>query len=210
MSTKANFTQSKTFKLVFSAVMIALGTVLSLLAISLPFGGSVTLGSMVPLVILAQLYGTPWGLLCGFVYGLIQMILGASNLAYGVTFFAVLVIILFDYVVAFGLMGLSGTTRGIRNRGVGAATGALVGCAARYLCHIVSGALVWGEWADVSYVPQILHQTSLVSNPDIFIWTYSVCYNASYMIPETILTVVICALLMRFVNFEKLGLSRAD
>ncbi len=197
--------KNTTMRLVFSAMMVALGTVLSLSPITLPFGGSVTLGSMVPLVIVCQLYGMAYGCAACFAYSLIQLILGANNLAYAVTFTAVVVIILFDYVVAFSAMSLSGITRNIKNKGTAAAIGAFIGCFVRYLCHVVSGATVWGEWASLDYIPAFLHGTVLTENPDVFCWTYSVFYNAAYMIPETIITVVVAALLCRFFKFEKLA-----
>lgn len=198
-------TRNTTMRLVFSAMMVALGTVLSLSPITLPFGGSVTLGSMVPLVIVCQIYGMKYGTVACFAYSLIQLILGANNLAYAVTFFAVVVIILFDYVVAFSAMSLSGITRKMKNKGVAAALGAFIGCFARYILHLVSGALVWGEWADLAFIPSFLHGTVFTENPDLLCWTYSVFYNATYMIPETIITVIVSALLCRFVKFEKLA-----
>lgn len=191
--------------MVFSAMMVALGTVLSLIQISLPFGGSVTLCSMVPLVIVCQIYGMAYGSVACLAYSLIQLILGANNLAYAVTFFAVVIIILFDYVVAFSAMSLSGLTRKISNKGTAAAIGAFIGCFARYLFHLISGALVWGEWASLEYIPSFLHGTFFTENATAFCWTYSVCYNATYMIPETIITVIAAALICRFVNFEKLA-----
>lgn len=192
-------------RLVFSAMMVALGTVLSITPINLPFGGSVTLGSMVPLVIVCQLYGMVYGSAACFAYSLIQLILGANNLAYAVTFAAVVIIILFDYVVAFSSMALSGITRKMKNKGVAAAIGAFIGCFVRYLCHIVSGATVWGEWASLDYIPAFMHGTVFTENPAVFCWTYSVFYNATYMIPETIITVVVAALICRFVKFDKLA-----
>ena len=67
----------KTKKLVVSAVMLAIATVLSFFQpFQLPFGGGITLASMMPLVIIAYIYGTKWGLLSGFVYSVLQMILG--------------------------------------------------------------------------------------------------------------------------------------
>ncbi len=197
--------QNTTMRLVFSAMMVALGTVLSLSPLSLPFGGSVTFGSMVPLVIICQIYGMGYGLGACFAYSLIQLILGAGNLAYAVTFLAAVVIVLFDYVLAFSAMSLSGVTRRMKNKGAAAAIGAVIGCFARYILHLVSGALVWGEWASLDYIPAFLHGTVFTENPQLFCWTYSVFYNAAYMIPETILTAVVAALLCRFVKFDKLA-----
>ena len=59
----------KTLRLVTSGVLIALGTVLSMIKVfDLPYGGSITLFSMVPLMVLGYMYGIRWGLLCGFVF----------------------------------------------------------------------------------------------------------------------------------------------
>ena len=69
----------KTLRLVTSGVLIGLATVLSVIKVfALPFGGSVTLFSMVPILVLGYMYGVKWGLLSGGVYGLLQMILGAT------------------------------------------------------------------------------------------------------------------------------------
>ena len=71
-------------RLVESAVLLAVGTVLSLLSFPgfWPLGGSITFCSMLPVVILAHRHGTPWGLLCGLIYALLQMALGFGNVQY--------------------------------------------------------------------------------------------------------------------------------
>ena len=70
-------TQTKTRKLIEASLMIAVATVLSLLKIlDLPYGGSVTLASMLPIVIIACRNGVGWGLASGAVYGAIQQLLG--------------------------------------------------------------------------------------------------------------------------------------
>lgn len=70
-------------KLVLSAVMIAIGTVLSLDPFKFGglwlFGGGVTFCSMLPLVIISYIYGCRWGILTAFAYSLIQLILGVDN-----------------------------------------------------------------------------------------------------------------------------------
>ena len=53
-------------RLTESAVMIALATILSLFKlVDLPYGGSITLASMLPVLLIAYRYGTAWGLLTG-------------------------------------------------------------------------------------------------------------------------------------------------
>lgn len=115
--------------------MIALATVLSMIKFAnLPFGSSVTLCSMLPLVLIAYRYKWKWGLLTGVVYGLVQMVLGANNLSYGTSALAVILIILFDYLVAFGVMGFAGIFRDkFHNQPLEIALGAFVACALRYI-----------------------------------------------------------------------------
>lgn len=167
---------NKTLRLTESAVMLALGFILSLLKIiDMPFGGSVTAFSMLPVIIIAYRYKTPWGLLVGFSASLLQMIMGIKNLTYATSAGAVIAIIMLDYVVAFTAMGLGGIFRGkIKDQGVSLASGALVACVLRYICHVISGCTVWAG----------------VSIPDTDGLLYSLAYNAAYMIPETVVTVV--------------------
>ena len=114
MSSKTKFSPAQ--RLVTSAMLIAIATVLSILKIvDLPYGGSVTLGSMFPLVLIAYRYGTGWGILSSLVYGAIQMALGADNFSYVSGALSVIMLALFDYIIAFGLIGLAGLARNEKN-----------------------------------------------------------------------------------------------
>ena len=178
-----------------SAMMIALATVLSTIQLmNLPMGGSVTAFSMVPILIIAYRYGTGWGLFTGAVYGVFQMLLGMENLRYGTSLWAVLIIILFDYVVAFGVLGLGGIFRGkLRNsQPLELAAGALLGSVLRYICHFISGWVVWGVWA-----PEGMPA-----------WQYSLGYNATYMVPEAIISVVGVSLLALYLDFTSEIITR--
>lgn len=176
-------------KLCETAVMVALATVLSLFTIAnLPFGGSVTICSMLPIVLIAYRYRWKWGLLAGAVYGLVQMILGAENLSYGGSFIAVVLIILFDYIVAFGVIGFAGLFRDkLGNQAAELALGSLLAGVLRYVCHFISGWAVWG-----SYAPE--------GTPA---YLYSITYNATYMVPETIVTIAAAVLLGLVIDFRK-------
>lgn len=168
-------TKRKTLVLVESAVMIALAAVLSLIRIvDLPYGGSVTVASMLPIMIIGYRHGLAWGLGSGLVYGVIQQLLGLKNLSYFSTWQSILAIILLDYVVAFAVSGLAGVTRRApKDQALGLSLGALLACALRYLCHVISGATVWAG----------------LSIPTQAALGYSLIYNATYMVPETIVTV---------------------
>ena len=177
-------------KLAVSAIFIALSTVLSELipSISLPFGGSITVLSMVPVCLIGILFGTKWGVLANLIYGTIQFFFGAGNLAYATWWGAIVAIILFDYIVAYGVLGLSGIfTNIMKNKLLAAVLGVILVCVLRYLCHFITGVTVWREIADIWGA----------------IW-YSVTYNATYMIPEIISTPLAVFLLLRTNALRKL------
>lgn len=189
--------------LVECAVMVALSTILSFIKIiDLPYGGTVTLCSMVPIIVVAYRRGTSWGLLAAFVYSLIQLLTGLTSLKGIQGFFIVMGSVLLDYVIAFTVLGLGGIFRkSIKNAPVSLALGALVATAARYVCSFLSGALLWSGYAEDTLAGMAEKGLSMAS--DIlanFSGTglaviYSLFYNGIYMIPEIILTVAVCAIL---------------
>ena len=174
------------------AIMIALAAVLSFVKIlELPYGGSVTAFSIVPIVIISYRHGVKWGLLSGFVFSIIQLIQGASTLSYATSFWAAVTIILFDYVIAFTVIGLAGF---LRNPSAAAVTGTVGVCALRYICHVISGCTVWAG----------------VSIPSTDGLLYSLSYNATYMIPETIINAAAVFWLFGCLNFrsEKISVAK--
>ena len=154
------------------AIMIALAAVLSFVKIlELPYGGSVTAFSIVPIVIISYRHGVKWGLLSGFVFSIIQLIQTASTLSYATSFLAAVTIIFLDYIFAFTVIGLAGFLRNkVSNPSAAAVTGTVGVCALRYICHVISGCTVWAG----------------VSIPSTDGLLYSLSYNATYMIPETV------------------------
>ena len=73
-------TYSKTRTLVECALMIALGTVLANIKIfEMPNGGSITLLSMLPFILISFRHGVKWGLFTGFVNSLLQMLLASTH-----------------------------------------------------------------------------------------------------------------------------------
>ncbi len=167
----SNDTFKKTRILVECAVFTAIATVLSILKIvELPYGGSVTVASMLPIVMIAYRHGVLWGLGSGAVYGAIQQLLGLKTLSYVTTWQSVLAVIILDYIVAFTVIGFAGAFRKNEKQNVSLAAGALLACLLRYACHVISGATVWAGLS-------IPTQAALL---------YSLAYNATYMIPETI------------------------
>ena len=101
-------TYSKTRILVEGALMIALSTVLSMIQIPLmPHGGSITLFSMVPILVMSYRHGAKWGVMTAFVNSLIQLVQGLGNLAYCQTLTAQVGCVLLDYLLAFTVLGFA-------------------------------------------------------------------------------------------------------
>ena len=178
------------------AVMIALAAVLSFVKIlDLPYGGSVTAFSIVPIVIISYRHGIRWGLLSGFVFSIIQPIQTASTLSYATSFLAAVTIIFLDYVIAFTVIGLAGFLRNkVSNPSAAAVAGTVGVCALRYICHVISGCTVWAG----------------VSIPSTDGLLYSLSYNATYMIPETIINAAAVFWLFGCLNFrsEKISVAK--
>ena len=195
MSTKMS---KNTQMLCISAVMLALATILSLLKVfELPFGGSITFCSMLPIVYIAYRYGNRWGILAGFVFSLIQLLTGLNALK-GLSAGSLIASLVLDYFIAFSVLGLGGMFRRlIPNKTLAFTLGYAVCTTLRYLCHIVSGFILWasaeniawffGEGAVTTDLPFKLVQT-----------LYSVVYNGCYMVPEIIIGSV-AAVILSFV-----------
>ncbi|MBO5896559.1 MAG: energy-coupled thiamine transporter ThiT [Clostridia bacterium] len=171
-----------------SAVMLALATVLSELAVvKLPYGGSVTLFSQVPMIALSYRYGVKWGAFSGMAMGIVQMLFGLNNFSYVSGVVAYLILIFADYVIAFGCLGFGGMFRGkIENPGCALALGGAVVSVIRFVCHFISGVTIWGDYSGGAMSA---------------VW-YSVTYNASYMLPELIVTLVGCGVIGSMIDLS--------
>lgn len=169
-------TQTPVRRLVESAIMVALAVVLSLIKLAeLPYGGSVTCASMLPILIVAYRNGPLWGLGSGLVFSVVQLVTGLSVLSYVTGWQSVLAVILLDYIFAFVVSGLGGIFRKQgRSQETALIFGALLVSGLRFVFHVVSGATVWAG----------------LSIPDGAALGYSLVYNATYMIPETIVLLI--------------------
>ncbi len=160
------------------ALMIAAGTVLSQIKIfTMPYGGSVTLASMLPFILVSYRHGVKWGLFTGFVNSLLQMLTNFYLPPAG-TFTAVVAMVLLDYILAFMCLGLACVfAKPFKNAKLGVAVGSAAVCFMRFLCSFLSGALLWGSY-------QSYYEWAV----GLSVWEYSFIYNASYMLPELIIT----------------------
>ncbi|MBE6638954.1 MAG: energy-coupled thiamine transporter ThiT [Ruminococcaceae bacterium] len=181
-------------RLTEGAVMIALATVLSMIKLAdFPYGGSITAASMFPIAVIAYRHGTVYGLFCGLIYGGIQQLLGLNTLSYFTSWQSILAIILLDYIVAFAVLGLAGAFRKLSVKpAVKMTLGVLLACTLRYLCHVISGCTVWAG----------------LSIPDSAALLYSLAYNATYMIPETLIGCIATWYLFSMVDFASPRLKR--
>lgn len=186
--------QSKTKSLVECAIMIALATVLSMIKLAeLPYGGSITIASMLPIAIIAYRRGMGWGLGSAFVYGIVQQLLGLNSLSYVTTWQSVVAVILLDYIVAFTVIGFAGIFRNkIENQALGLTLGCVFVSILRYICHVISGVTVWAG----------------LSIPTQAALSYSFIYNATYMLPECIILAVTAVYIGSVIDFREEKLKR--
>ncbi len=193
----------KTQRLALSGVMLALATILSFISIyKLPYGGSITLLSMLPILFVGYIYGAGWGVLTGCIYGILQGLLGAVTSAAfaGLDVVSVLLVCAIDYLVAFGVLGLAGVFKSkIKAAPVSFGLGVFLATLLRFAAHFVSGYIVYGSYAEwffsqseVTFGQTILNAYSGKALAAI----YSLIYNATYMVPEIILSVVAAVILI--------------
>jgi thiamine transporter len=164
----AKVTTSRTRILAEISVTVALSVVLNYIKIfHLPQGGSVTLGSMVPILLIAYRRGLKIGVFAGTVFGLVQLILDA----YVYNPFGMFL----DYPLAFGVLGIAALFKKWPLVGV------VVALTARFLSHFVSGVLFFAMYAPEGMSPIV----------------YSAIYNGSYMIPEMVISGIFIYLLVQ-------------
>ena len=156
-------------QLAYCAMAVALAYVTSFIKLfKLPYGGSVTLMSMLFIVLVANWYGVKTGILVGFAYGLLQFL----QEPYVLSVFQVCC----DYVLAFAALGLAGL---FRNKGEnGLLAGYITAVLVRGFFHSLGGYLYW-----MDYMPE--------NFPHSLAALYPTIYNYSYLLAEGLVTVVV-------------------
>ena len=216
--------QSKTKKLTESAMLLAVAIVLELVSKmfipEMPFGGQVTLASMLPVVLISYRHGVRWGLVSGLCYAMIEMAIGARTVAAafqpgyfgdGVMLLNAFVMCILDYLVAFTVLGIGGIFRNkIQKPGAALMCGSLVALGARYVAHIASGYILFAGWAEWFFTQDGFPAwgAALVASlsPEMLGLVYSVVYNGFYMIPEMIVTALASLLIARVPQIvQKIG-----
>lgn len=157
-----------TKQLVYSAVAIALAVVCSMIKLfEMPMGGSVTLLSMLFIVLIAYWYGPYVGIMTAVAYGLVQFVTEPI--------FYTIPQMLLDYPLAFGALGLAGF---FHKKKYGLQIGYVVGVLGRFLFSTASGVIFFA-----SFAPDGMHPL-----------VYSLGYQASYLIPEAVVTLIIISI----------------
>ncbi len=157
-----------TRQLAESGVGVALAAALGMAKVyQLPQGGSITAGSMVPMLALSLRWGAWTGMVAGVLLGLVNFALEPVFL-HPVQF-------LLDYPLAFGALGLAGFFPKTPWLGV------VVGGAARFLSHFLSGMVFFAQYAPRGTSPAL----------------YSALYNGSYMLPEVVVSTVLTVLVLK-------------
>ena len=131
-----------------AAVMLALAIALSFVKIwDMPMGGSVTLLSMLPIMLIAIKNGTGWGVGTAFIFSLFQLLQGVMSgnvFPYCQTLAIVILCVAFDYIVPFTVLGFAAV--GKKKFGMpGVYVGIVAVCFIRFLCHYITGVFIWGQ-----------------------------------------------------------------
>lgn len=178
--------RTNTKAMVECALMIALGTVLAQIKIwQMPYGGSVTLVSSLPFILISYRHGVKWGVMAGLANGFLQILTGWYAPPAG-TIGAIVACVLLDYLLAFSCLGLASSfSKPFANKKAGVFVGVSAVMVLRFVCSFLSGAMLWGSYQSYYEWAQGLS-----------VWTYSFIYNSSYMLPELIITAVISCLIV--------------
>lgn len=155
------------------SLAVALATVLSLIVVyKMPQGGSITAGSMVPIIFYSLRWGAKKGILAGGVFGLINFMISP--------YFYSPIQFLLDYILAYGLLGLAGIFSSKEFSIKNVILGSSLGILARAISHILAGVFFFAEYAG-----------------DMNPWVYSGIYNASYLVPELIISIIVISILYK-------------
>lgn len=148
-----------------TAVFVSLATVLSYIKIGLAQGGSVTAGSMVPILWLALRRGPKVGLFAATLYGIVQLA-AEPYIVHPAQ-------VLLDYPIAFGVLGVAGFFQKRPYFGI------TLGIFGRFIAHFISGIIFWSQFTPEGMTPEV----------------YSAVYNGSYMLVELVISIYLLYLL---------------
>lgn len=209
-------------RLTESALLLAIAVVLELvsklLELDFPFGETITLASMFPVVLISYRYGVKWGLLSGFTCSLLQMIMDAKVVSAmflpgegQMAVWQAICVCLLDYVLAYTILGVGGMFKGkFKKPALELALGVFVALLFRwYIVYIISGAIFYGAWAEQFFSQEGFYKFYKIGESILGKYSgtalsivYLVFYNGLngldglfYMVPGIIITTVVAAIL---------------
>ena len=208
--------------LVESAVMLSLAIVLEVVSKSvvpkMPFGGQITIVSMLPIVLVGWKYGIGKGLITGFVYSLVEMVIGVADGTITAAFLppeqdglgidkAILMLFL-DYILAYTVIGLGAMYKKfIKNDSLSLSAGAFTALSFRYISHILSGYILYGAWAEWFFTQEGFYSwgQTIVNTytGNALSLIYSIIYNGFYMVPEIIITTIVAVIIGKIPQITK-------
>lgn len=175
------------------AIMLSLAFVLSMIKLyQAPLGGEVTLFGMVPIFIICFKYGFKRGLFTSLCFALVMLLTGMGTISYVPTLKGVVLCIFFDYIFAFGSISIAGLFKNETLKTGRVVMGVLAVCLVRLASHIISGAVVWYEITRAGDWNEAVHKMGM--------WAYSLMYNAQYMIPEILITLIAVPVIIRIIK----------
>ena len=184
--------------MVEAAVMVALAAVLSYIRIiKLPWGGSVTLLSMLPIIVFSVKRGVKCGLAASFAFSLIQLGQGIIDgiFSWGLSPVMLAACIFLDYIGAYSIIGIGGI---FRNKGTaGILSGTVLAVFLRFCVHFASGVVVWHSFGEL---------WNGFSTDNTYL--YSFLYNGAYMLPEMTFTVIGAAALFSVPQTKRVLLNK--
>ena len=177
------------------AVMLALSFALSSAKLfEMPMGGSVTIASMLPVMLISIKYGIGVGIPTAFLYSLTQLLQAfatANVFPYCETPLALALCIVFDYVLPFTVLGLAGIFLKLplsKKSEINVYYGITSAVTVRFICHFITGVVIWGQWA-----------------PDgMGKYLYSFLYNASFLSVDFTICIISAVLMFRKDEIKKL------
>ena len=148
--------------LAYAGLAIALSFALSFIRLfRMPQGGSVTPGSMLPILFFSAAFGVGPGLTVGFVYGILQYLQGG--------WFLNVWQFLLDYILAYAALGIAGIYRKFPVKQLPAFAVSIVAAViVRIICATLAGYMFW--------------DTAIAA---------SLIYNGTYLIPETVICLIL-------------------
>jgi thiamine transporter len=185
---------------IFVGVAVVLDIVFGIISSGIfPWGGSIS-PAMLPIFIVAYRRGVKTGLLAGFIFGFIQVImtgmLSSAVIAaipeggiIAANWLKLILVYILDYIIPFTLLGLAGIFKNPLTKIRPFIYGILLASFIRYISHSLSGVLIWGSYTE-------WFNDEFGTNVSPFVYSFLI-YNLSYMAASTLFCLGVGTLLFK-------------